>query len=471
MATKKEKKFIIDISYKSLIKIISNGITSFHGIPNILKAEKSSSRFIWLLFTLISALICAILIYKDIFSYLSYQYVSNIDVIYEQPMEFPTISICSCIFNISMPLSSFLKSCIFNNDNGCKKNPENFFIKFKDPRYGICYRFNSGKTMNGSDIDLLKTSIAGRSGGLQVEVNETNGLLIFIHNSSIPPYPNENYNNINGYSIFVSTGFSTDLAIDRVFTQRLGEPYNQCVKTIDDFGSNQTLYQFILDKNYIYSQQRCYKLCFDLDYISNNPCNCTNNVTIDNVWQKCFVETEKEDLNGCTFKYKAMFNKESLTDKCDQYCPIECDSFEYTTSYSFHITESLSKSDTLKFKAYYKELKYVSIRQDPKMDRIDLIANIGGLFGLFLGASFLSLVEIFELMLEIFYLFIPILICRNKAQNEIQKATHQNQSDNPNGFQSNSLHLAMTMNDNNDEPNDAVIQESTLTNNNELSNH
>jgi hypothetical protein len=391
--------------------------TSFHGIPNIFRAQQTFTRWMWIIFTLLSAAISGLLINQSITSYLSFNYVTNVDIIYEQPMEFPTISICSCMFNISMPLKSFLKSCIFNNDNGCKKNPENYFIQFNDPRYGICYRFNSGKTINGSNIDLLKTSIAGRSGGLQVEVNETNGLLIFVHNNSIPPYPNENYNNINGKSIFVSTGFSTDLAIDKVFTQRLGEPYNQCVKKIDDFNSNnKKLYQYILDKNYIYSQQRCYKLCFDLDYITNNPCNCTNNVKIDNVWQKCFVEMDKENINGCTFKYKAKFNKESLTDKCNQYCPLECDSFEYSTSYSFHITETLSRNDTLKFKAYYKELKYILISQDPKMDIIDLIGGIGGLLGLFLGVSFLSFIEIFELLFGIFYLIFAGLFSKKKTK-------------------------------------------------------
>ena len=113
---------------------------------------------------------------------------------------------------------------------------------------------------------------------------------------------------------------------------------------------------------------------------------------------------EKENIDGCTFKYKAKFNQESLVDKCNKYCPLECDSSEYTTSYSFHITETLSRNDTLKIKAYYKELKYILISQEPKMDIIDLIANIGGLFGLFLGASFLSFIEIFELLFEVFYL-------------------------------------------------------------------
>ena len=203
-------------------------------------------------------------------------------------MEFPVISICSCSLNINMKLNKFLKSCIFNNFN-CKN--EKYFIAFNDPVYKTCFRFNSGKQTNNdstNDLSLLQATIAGRSGGLQVEVKETNGLLIFIHNSSNPPYPNENYNNINGNSIFVSTGLSTDLAIDKTVTKRLGSPYNECVKSIEDnmnlnHNLNKTLYMFIQNLNETYSQQRCFKLCFDLDYINNNPCNCTNNVTFGSV--------------------------------------------------------------------------------------------------------------------------------------------------------------------------------------------
>lgn len=320
------------------------------------------------------------------------------------------------MFNITSPISSFLKSCMFNNDKSCKLNPNNSFVTFMDVRYGLCYRFNSDKTMNGSDRDLYKTSIAGRSGGLQIEAYEKNGLLIFIHNNSIPPYQNENYNNINGESIFVSTGFSTDLVIEKVFTQRLGEPYNHCVKTIDDFQMNKTLYQLILDSNMTYSQQRCFKLCFDLDYLTNNPCNCTHNVNIGDVWLKCFIEKEKEDLNGCTFKYKSEFNKLSLTDKCSHYCPLECDFDEYKVSYSFHLSETMPRNDTLKFKAYYKDLKYIFVSQNPAMNLIDFVGGIGGILGVFLGVSFLSFIEIFELVFEFLYLLMASYVNRIKKR-------------------------------------------------------
>ncbi len=100
---------------------------------------------------------------------------------------------------------------MFNNDNKCQNNPESMFDTFSDPFYKKCYRFNSGKNMLNESIKIFDLEMAGRSTGFQLEMNETNGLLLFIHNQSLLPYQNENYNNLNGHSIFVSTGFSTDL--------------------------------------------------------------------------------------------------------------------------------------------------------------------------------------------------------------------------------------------------------------------
>ena len=50
---------------------------------------------------------------------------------------------------------------------------------------------------------------------------------------------------------------------------------------------------------------------------------------------------------------------------------------------------------------YYDELKETITTQDAKIAIVDLIANIGGILGLFLGMSFLSFVEFFEILFQI----------------------------------------------------------------------
>jgi hypothetical protein len=55
---------------------------------------------------------------------------------------------------------------------------------------------------------------------------------------------------------------------------------------------------------------------------------------------------------------------------------------------------------------YFSDLKYVYIEQSPTRLLVDLLSSLGGTLGLFTGISFLSFVEIFELSIEIFYIFI-----------------------------------------------------------------
>ena len=54
---------------------------------------------------------------------------------------------------------------------------------------------------------------------------------------------------------------------------------------------------------------------------------------------------------------------------------------------------------------YYKELKYTLINQQPKTETFDFISKIGGIFGLFLGISFMSFIEILEILFEIINIF------------------------------------------------------------------
>ena len=53
---------------------------------------------------------------------------------------------------------------------------------------------------------------------------------------------------------------------------------------------------------------------------------------------------------------------------------------------------------------YYEELKYTLISQQSKIELFGLISNIGGTLGLFLGFSFVSFLEIFEIFAELVYI-------------------------------------------------------------------
>ena len=70
---------------------------------------------------------------------------------------------------------------------------------------------------------------------------------------------------------------------------------------------------------------------------------------------------------------------------------------------NFLTYEDLKKS-YFSITVFYPELKYTLIEQKPKSEMADLVSSIGGLLGLFVGVSFLSFIEIFELIFEILFL-------------------------------------------------------------------
>ena len=68
----------------------------------------------------------------------------------------------------------------------------------------------------------------------------------------------------------------------------------------------------------------------------------------------------------------------------------------------FKTYENVSRS-FFTIMAYYEELKYTLSVQRPKMELFDLISNVGGTFGLFLGMGLMSFIEVFEIILEVIF--------------------------------------------------------------------
>ena len=87
---------------------------------------------------------------------------------------------------------------------------------------------------------------------------------------------------------------------------------------------------------------------------------------------------------------------------CDQYCPLVCDSISYLVSDNNY----MNNDDLTSIVVFYQSLQYTLITQHPKTETFDFISSVGGILGLFIGISFVSLFEIGEVFIEIdFILF------------------------------------------------------------------
>jgi len=368
-----------------------------YGLPNISRSKRLFNKFFWVTFLVLSVTLSSYYIFSDLVDFYNYELVTTVKTDYDQPTQFPTVSFCSKYSNDEFnPLIKDSKKLNYNSDVDVTENPENHHEQFMTPYYGKCYRFNSGRNMTNHSIPIKNSYSGGPYDSYWLSINETESLVVWIHNKS-------SLTKINRNMIDLSAGLLNNIEVERTFESKLEEPFNNCLKDVSKFKNNKTLINYFLNQNLSYSQEECLDLCFDLFYIQENPCQCKK-AELGNVFENCFFTEEKQNYSGCTWKYRSNFIKANLVEKYSEYCPLECDSMSFT----FYISTSNRKQYTndTNLRIYYKSLKYTSITQQAKVKWQQLISNLGGYLGLFVGLSFASLFEITEIIIEIIYILL-----------------------------------------------------------------
>jgi len=314
--------------------------------------------------------------------------------------------------------------CFFNSKS-CLENINDYFRSYFSYDYGNCYQFNTGYNYTNSPIPLLKQSREGSQFGLSLIVgpivnqNEflssfSDGMVIFIHNQSYPPSASS--------AIRIEMGKETNIAVERTFTTNQPSPYTEC-QDLSSFQSE--LYNLVLKSNYSYRQTDCFDLCLQREII--NACEC--------YWTKYTRMYDAEPcLNVTQFECIYYISNDFEQEKCSSECPLECNSVTYhyslsslsfpsqsfynkfysdpiyinvTMKYGINIStlESFQKY-YLMLNVFYPYLEYTQITETAKFTWIDLLSQIGGSLGMFLGFSIFHLIEI----VEILWIFFCILL-------------------------------------------------------------
>ena len=220
--------------------------------------------------------------------------------------------------------------------------------------------------------------------------------------------------------------------LNRVFVKKQPYPYNNCIKdSSSSFDSE--LYRTIIAKNITYTQNFCFSLCFQQGVIKKCDCYARSYDKLNGL-KPCSNQSQLT----CVSYFYAFFVT-NMKELCTQYCPLQCDSmiFQITTIASSYpsiqhatsdlmsnslikskfinenLTFDLIKQSVLSLNVYYADLSYMEYSQKAKTTLIDLVSNIGGITGVFIGASFLSILEIFEALIEV----LTIFFSRNKVSN------------------------------------------------------
>ena len=369
--------------------------TTFHGLPKIFGAEKHLiERLVWAVISLVSWTYCTLYILSNIDEYYQYPVITNINRVYEKEAEFPAIVYCN-------------RQTTLKQDFNKKKSDNSFIL-------GNCFWFNYGKSWDSRKLPILKSEAPGVDHGFRLELiaNETVKMFIFPQDESLKGNRLDN-------EIQISTGLETNMVITRTVVVKLGEPYRNC----------QTGYNFELgpfdnynQSFYPYVQSDCFYLC---PYRKNFEAINKTEEYLQN-FQFYFTNYNKwihETVNGRNAAYQREFSQiyANLTRKekalgifkyCEDICPVECKHVSYSVTPFYKLINSRSIAAV---NIYYDEFAFTEITELPKITFDNLLANIGGVFGLFVGASWMSMVEIIEFVLNILYKFGEKLIFHKKV--------------------------------------------------------
>ena len=100
-----------------MIKKINQTLESstIHAIPNIIRTDSLGIKILWLVCFIGSSCICAWFILNTINTYFKHEVVSKIEIKYENPLDFPVVSICNLNPLATNEAKSFAKK-IYQDD-------------------------------------------------------------------------------------------------------------------------------------------------------------------------------------------------------------------------------------------------------------------------------------------------------------------------------------------------------------------
>ena len=328
-------------------------------------------------------------------------------------------------------IESMLVSCMFNYLS-CNISD---FTYFYHPKYGNCYTFNG-------NLPAKTISTPGLIYGLTLELylgnppvdtvyNYEDGVYVSIFNQTDAPFTRMDV-------IKVPAGAETDLIMNRNFLSRLSPPYGKCMAT--EFSSD--LYNYIVNTlNVSYSQEYCYSLCMQQQ--TKNNCSCVNlflpMFLNDNT---SFCVSAQVD---CMRNLANQFGNTIGNSICTAACPMECSTIEfdiksytgrYPTSFYTDVLQSwaqfngisLNYSDVpnsfAKVNIYYHSMQYKTAIQSQQYQPIDLLGNLGGVMGLWIGGCVLTAVELIELVFNFVFILVKYMLARR--QNTIKILVNSN---------------------------------------------
>ena len=452
---------------KSILIDVCESSTS-HGIPNIIRAKYNSLKIFWSFLFFLSAAACCYLVLKSIRNFFDFEVVTKVTITDDISIEFPTITICSRelfsnyyygekyrndtyyefkkIHNsTTMPYwfeyykaysdenrqkfglekFEFIKDCTMNEIYSCRED----FISVYDWYYGNCFSYNSGLNSSGQKVPKKKVkTLNGQKLGIELKIYTGSNfrypykypnIKVKIHNSSIDSSSLQTWSGFEA-----QTGLMTTIIINRLMINR--HPHSGCSSHGSDFSDK------ILNITHDYSRDDCIMKCFEYLLTIKRGCFIKPFFKF-NYSKQCPIET----IEDVEFNRYNSWLSDSFEEYCAPRCPLECNSIKFSAVFSYEFNNTYYKhysdkdlaeydqwknifvKDYVYLNIFYESLSTTVITEVPTTEWFDLLSSIGGEMGLFIGISFLSFAEIFEIIFL-------IIITKFKRNQEVDPSAETN---------------------------------------------
>lgn len=320
----------------------------------------------------------------------------------------------SAKMKFGLPYENFIINCKFAGAPCHSSNWSWFYIYWN----GNCFLFTAGLTKSvnkeyGLSVELFT--------GLDKTITffqKSFGFQVFIFNQ-IKYLKTEYYIPRTA----IKPGSEVNIEIKRRFIHKLPRPYSECdidlrTATIDSVDSQ--LYREIFLANYSYEQFNCLHRAYRRKVFTD--CNCVVELSDVGVEAKmCFTKEEQ----ACRISIEQSLQISKFDGIFDDQCPLECNinelnmklstvsfpSFQYGNyllKNNINFKESKHTHDlvdvrnsVVRVNFYFKKLGHEILEEKESMTLVNLLANMGGILGVFLGMSLLTLIEGLQFMAEI----------------------------------------------------------------------
>ncbi|XP_064620615.1 amiloride-sensitive sodium channel subunit alpha-like [Lineus longissimus] len=369
------------------------------------------------------------------------EYFGTMDSMYKYQAKFTDLAAAldeEVVEDLTHQIEDFMISCQWQ---GYPCAPTNFtqFFNFK---YGSCWTLNSvlGRGDNWTaKAAPLKTSSTGPRAGLTLVLNVEQyeyvksltpeaGVRVVVHQPKEMPFPEDE-------GFVVSPGFATMVGLRQRMITRLQAPHGTCKNNVD----SKTLYskEFHVD----YTVNACQKTC--LQNAIYRKCGCAlPDIPVPNRTNLTICVSVGEPNNtvhaamaNCTKDVRYRYRSGNL--RCN--CPQSCSTTYYQTSistatYPSKHYEKLLKStleqtggggkehmddfdeNIVKLVIYFEDLNYEMVETVISYPVEKLLSDFGGLIGLWLGASFITFLELAAFAGDIFRYIARKCNCKSDAE-------------------------------------------------------